>query len=82
MPRLSVLILLLAGCGAPPGLPAAGLPPAGPAPQLVPTDAVLAAAGGDRIAPGDDAALAARAAALQARGAQLAATPVAGPPLP
>jgi hypothetical protein len=79
---IAVLFLLLAGCAAPPGLPDAGALPPGPPPHLVPTDAVLGAAGTDLVAPGDDAALAARAAALQARGARLQSMPVSGPPVP
>ncbi len=81
MPRALPILFVLAACAGP-DLPDLGRPPPGPAPALAPVAELRAAAGADLIAPADDAALAARAAALRARAARLVGTPVSGPPVP
>ncbi|WP_136683844.1 hypothetical protein [Falsirhodobacter xinxiangensis] len=68
MKRLA-LILLLAGCDAPPDIGA--VDSSGPDPVLLPLDQLNARAGGDLSGPQTASDLDARAAALRARAAAL-----------
>lgn len=67
-----LIVLGLAGCS---GLPNGALPQASqqdrPWPQLMPTDALLAQAGGFSVSDDDTRSLQARAAALRARADRL-----------